>query len=144
MKTCEVCKQNIKFSKGKITLEDYSRGQFIACNDCYKKMPKEKKKQLTYINGKLNVGTTLTGFAIGGIIGGIAYGSAYKDGYNSAIKHSQKKYGYTDKQMNDFSIDIFDMHFGLLDDNRQRAVLDKFEGKTDSRYYIKYIHFKVP
>jgi len=144
MKSCDECQQEIKLGKGKITLEDYSKGEIFLHSECYKKMPKEKKKQLTYIGGKLDIGTTLTGFAIGGIIGGIAFRSGYKDGYNSAIKHSQKKYGYTDQLLNDFSIDIFDMHFGLLDDNRQRAVLDKFEGKTDSRYYLKYIHFKVP
>lgn len=147
MQICELCKQQIKFGKGKITLEDYSKGKFIVCSECYTKMPKENKKQLTYIDGKLDVGgflpVALVGFALGGIVGAITASAGAKSSENWVVNHSQKKYNYTNKQMNDFSIDIFDMHVGMLDDYQHRAVMDKFEGKTNSRYYKKYIQDKL-
>ena len=85
----------------------------------------------------------MAGFWLGGIIGGAMGGSQMISGENEGIKKSQKRYGYTQKEMDAFSIDSFDMHTALLDHNRQRAVMDKFEGETDSRYYKKYIQGKA-
>lgn len=41
--------------------------------------------------------------------------------------------------MDNFSIDIFIMHAGLLNDFNHHPIKDKFEGKTEPRYYKKYI-----
>jgi hypothetical protein len=54
-----------------------------------------------------------------------------------------KKYNYTLKQINDLSINLFNMHSGMLDEGRYRALMDKFEGNTNSKAYLKYIENKV-
>jgi hypothetical protein len=123
---------------------DSSNYQKTFCSECYKKMSKEQKKQYSFIEGsKLDVEGKKGGFILGGIFGAIIGRSGTKYGENWAVKHSQKKYGYTQKEMDNFSIDVFDMHAGLLKDSKHRAVMDKFESKTNSRYYKKYIQDKV-
>lgn len=107
-------------------------------------MTKEQKKQYSFIEGsKLDVGGATGVFVFGGILGDAVGSSGTKYGENWAAKRSKKKYGYTQKEMDDFSIDVFDMHAGLLNDSQHRAVMDKFESKTNSRYYKKYIQDKV-
>jgi hypothetical protein len=140
MKQCSVCSQKIKLGKA-IVLEDDKKEELLFCGECYTKMPKEDKKRLKYISGgvKTDVGGTVTGFALGGIFGAV-YANAREDEADDwLIKRSMKKYNYTLKQLNDLSIDLFNMHSGMLDDGRHRAIMHKFEGKTDSSDYKKYI-----
>jgi len=143
MKQCSVCSQKIKFGKA-IVLEDDKKEELLFCGECYIKMPKEDKKRLKYISGGVDVAETSTGFPLFGASGTI-YGFAREDeADNWLIKRSMKKYNYTLKQLNDFSIDLFNMHSGMLDDGRHRAIMHKFEGKTDAKDYIKYIQNMGP
>jgi len=143
MKSCDECKLFINIGKT-IILEDSSEHRKTLCHECYMKMTKEQKKQYTFVEGsKINVVGAMGGFALGGIFGSVMAGSGMVSGENEGFKKSQKKYGYTQKEMDAFSIDFFDMHTALLDNNRLRAVMNKFEGETDSRYYKKYIQNKV-
>ena len=142
VKQCSVCNQKIKLGK-KIVFEDDKKEQLMFCNECYGKMPKEDKKQLTYVSGGVDVAETITGFPL--FSGsGVIYGFAREnEGDNRAIKRSMKKYNYTLKQINDLSIDLFNVHSGMLDEGRYRALMDKFEGKTNSKANKKYIENKV-
>ena len=143
MTTCDVCQQFINIGKT-VILMDTSNYQKTFCSKCYKKMSKEQKKQYSFIEGsKLDARGTTEGFSLGGIFGAITGRSGTKYSENWVVKHSQKKYAYTQKEMDDFSIDVFDMHAGLLKDSKHRAVMDKFESKTNSRYYKKYIQDKM-
>lgn len=161
MKVCEVCNQR-KREKIKFEHDDADIGAFVVCQDCYDSIPKEYKKQLNYIKGgkQISVFPLFLGFIFGGYLGlrtgglsawfvgataGALGGGVYKNKSisNWKITHNQKKYGYSDKDMGYLSIDIFDKHFELLDDKRQRAIMDLLEGKTKSRYYKKYIQDKV-
>jgi hypothetical protein len=140
MKQCSVCNEKIKFGKA-IVLEDDKKEKLLFCSECYTKMPKEDKKMLTYYSGgvKPNVEGTITGFAVGGVFGAL-YGFAREDeADDDVIIRSMKKFNYTLRQLNDLSIDLFNMHSGMLDEGRHRAIMDKFEGKTNSRDYKKYI-----
>jgi len=134
---CSKCKNKIGFNKG-LVLKNFNE-QVNLCQDCYISIPKEEKKLMTAISGKINFLNIATGLAVGGIIGAIAFNSGYNRGQDMVIEHSMRKYNYTGKQLNDFSIDKFNSHFRFLDDYRSRAVLDHFEGKTNSKYYRKYI-----
>jgi hypothetical protein len=141
MKQCNVCNQKIKLGK-EIVLEDNKKEQLMFCSECYIKMPKEDKKQLTYVSGGVDAAETMTGFPLFG--SGMIYGfEKENEDDNRAIKRSMKKYNYTLKQINDLSIDLFNMHSGMLDEGRYRALMDKFEGKTDSKNYQNYIQNKV-
>ena len=141
VKQCNVCNQKIKLGK-KIVLEDDKKEQLVFCSDDYIKMPKEDKKQLTYVSGGVDVAETITGFPLFG--SGTIYGfERENEDDNWGIKRSMKKYNYTLKQINDLSIDLFNMHSGMLDEGRYRALMDKFEGKTNSKAYKKYIENKV-
>lgn len=143
MKSCDECQLFINVGK-MVKLKDSLEQIKTLCRDCYMNMTKEQKKQYSFIEGnKIDVGTALGGFAIGGIFG--LFGSGVTgtiNGENKIVKKSQEKYHYTQKEMDNFSIDLFNMHTELLDSSRHQAVLDKFEGKTDSRYYKKYIQDK--
>jgi hypothetical protein len=142
VKQCSVCNQKIKLGK-KIVLEDDKKEQIMFCGECYTKIPKEDKKQLTYVSGGVDVAETITGFPLFGGSGTI-YGFEREDeGDNWTIKRSMKKYNYTLKQINDLSINLFNMHSGMLDEGRYRALMDKFEGNTNSKAYLKYIENKV-
>jgi hypothetical protein len=142
MKQCSVCNQKIKLGK-EIVLKDDKKEQLMFCSKDYIKMPKEDKKQLTYVSGGVDIAETITGFPL--FTGsGTIYGFAREDeGENWTIKRSMKKYNYTLKQINDLSIDLFNMHSGMLDEGRYRALMDKFEGKTNSKAYKNYIENKV-
>jgi len=131
MKSCDECKLFINVGK-MVKLKDFSEQVKTLCHDCYKKMTKERKKQYTFVEGtKIDV---LGGFNFGvfGIQGTIS-------SENPSVKKHQEKHCYTQKQMDEFSIDLFDMHTELLDSSKHQAIMDKFEGKTDSRHYRKYI-----
>jgi len=140
MKQCSVCSEKIKFGKA-IVLEDDKKEKRMFCSECYLKMPKENKKKLTHYSGgiKLDAGGTVTGFALGGVFGAVYASVPEDEADNWVIKRSMKKYNYTLKQLNDLSIDLFNVHSAMLDERRHRALMDKFEGKTDSKDYIKYI-----
>jgi hypothetical protein len=141
LKQCSVCNQKINLGK-KIVLKDDKKEQLMFCSECYIKMPKENKKQLTYVSGGVDVAETFTGFPLFG--SGTIYGFAREnEGDNWGIKRSMKKYNYTFKQINDLSIDLFNKHSGMLDEGRYRALMDKFEGKTNSKNYQNYIQNKV-
>ena len=116
--------------------------QSTFCSECYEALSKEQKKQFAY-NTKLSRNIKLSeigmGFIIGGAIGAASFGTGMQAGFEYAVRRSQKKHGYTNEQLNDFSIDTFNVHFYMLDDNRSRAVLDKFENKLNSKCYKKYI-----
>ena len=143
MKSCDECKLFINIGKT-IILKDSSEHQKTMCHGCYMKMTKEQKKQYSFVEGsKINLAGAMGGFALGGIIGGAFGGSGMISGENEGDKKSQKEYGYTQKEMDSFSIDLFDVHTELLDSSKHRAVMDKFEGKTDSKYYRKYIQDAV-
>lgn len=142
VKQCSVCNQKIKLGK-EIVLEDDKKEQLMFCSECYIKIPKEDKKQLTYVSDGVDVAETITGFPLFGV-SGMIYGFAREDeGDNWVIKRSMKKYNYTLKQINDLSINLFNMHSGMLDEGRYRALMDKFEGKTNSKAYKNYIENKV-
>jgi hypothetical protein len=131
MKSCDECKLFINVGKT-VILKDSSEHRKTLCRDCYTKITKEQKKQYSFVEGtKIDV--------FGGITSGVFGIQGTKDGENPVVKKSQEKYGYTQKEMDDFSIDSFDMHTELLNDSKHQAVMDKFEGKTNSRYYRKYI-----
>jgi hypothetical protein len=142
MKQCSVCNQKIKLGK-EIVLKDDKKEQLMFCSKDYIKMPKEDKKQLTYVSGGVYIAETITGFPL--FTGsGTIYGFAREDeGENWTIKRSMKKYNYTLKQINDLSIDLFNMHSGMLDEGRYRALMDKFEGTTNSKTYKNYIENKA-
>jgi hypothetical protein len=131
MKSCDECKLFINIGKI-IILKDASEQRKTLCRDCYKKMTKEQKKQYSFVEGtKIDV--------TGGMMAGVFGIQGTISGESEGDKKSREKYGYTQKEMDEFSIDLFDMHTKLLNDSKQRAVMDKFEGKTDSRHYRKYI-----
>ena len=141
VKECSMCNQKIKLGKA-IVLEDDKKERLVFCSDDYIKMPKEDKKHLTYVSGGVDVAETITGFPLFG--SGTIYGfERENEDDNWGIKRSMKKYNYTLKQINDLSIDLFNMHSGMLDEGRYRALMDKFEGKTNSKVYKKYIENKV-
>jgi hypothetical protein len=142
LKQCSMCNQKIKLGK-EIVLEDDKKEQLMFCSECYIKIPKEDKKQLTYVSGGVDAAETITGFPL--FSGsGVIYGfERENESDNSVIKRSMKKYNYTLKQINDLSIDLFNVHSGMLDEGRYRALMDKFEGKTNSKAYKKYIENKV-
>jgi len=125
VKQCSVCNQKIKLGK-EILLEDDKKEKLMFCSECYIKIRKEDKKQLTYVSGGVDVADTFTSFPLFGGSGTI-YGFAREDeGDNWAIKRSMKKYNYTLKQINDLSIDLFNIHSGMLVEGRYRALMDKF------------------
>jgi len=144
MKQCSICSEKIKFGKT-IVLENDKKERLIFCSECYLKIPKEEKKKLTHYSGgyKLNAGDTLTGLALGGVFGAIYMSVPEDEADDPGLKRSMKKYNYNLKQLNDLSIDLFNVHSAMLDEERHRALIDKFEGKTDSPNYIKYILTKL-
>lgn len=143
MKSCDECKLYINIGKT-IILKDNSEKQKTICRECYKKMAKEQKKQYIFVEGtNIDRGTAIGGFGFGGILGSALTGLGTKSGENPTIKKGQDKHGYTQKEMDNFSIDVFDMHTELLNDSQHQAVMDKFEGKTNSSHYRKYIKDKI-
>jgi hypothetical protein len=131
MKSCGECQLFINVGK-MIKLKDSSEQIKTLCKNCYTKMTKEQKKQYSFVEGsKIDVAGGFM-FGVFGVQGTIS-------GENPSVKKSQEKYGYTQKQMDNFSIDLFDMHTELLDSSRHQAVVDKFEGKINSRHYRKHI-----
>jgi len=138
MKSCDECKLFINIGKT-VILKDSSEHQKILCRECYLKMTKVQKKEYSFVEGNLDVRNTISGFMMQGILGAISTSSRPNPDENDSIKESQKKYAYTQREMDDFSIDFFDRHSGLLNESRHRAVVDKFEGKINSRHYRKHI-----
>ena len=138
---CDLCKQPIGFEE-KIILEDTRKPHFlpsgtriydkiVMCKNCYGKMPKDEKKQYLY-ERSIPASTWL----VGGVAGTLVTDSAIK---GILSEKRQKKYGYTLKDLDNFSIDKFNMHWWMLGLTRSKAVRDKFEGKTKSRRYKKFI-----
>lgn len=140
MKSCDECKLFINIGK-MVKLKDSSGHHKVLCRECYVKMTKGEKKQYSYVEGKLDkaglVSAGIMGFGIGGIAG--AFGATSGVGSkklsdNLLVKKSQKEHGYTEKEMDDFSIDVFDMHAGLLSNSQLKTVMDKLEGKPYSMF----------
>ena len=57
VKQCSGCNQKIKLGK-EIVFEDDKKEQLMFCSECYIKIPKEDKKQLTYVSGGVDVAET--------------------------------------------------------------------------------------
>jgi hypothetical protein len=141
VKQCCACNQIMKLGK-EIVCKDDRQEQLMFCSGCYNKMPKGDKKHMTYVSGGVDVAETFTGFPLFGVF--TIYGYAREDeGDNRVIKRSMEKYNYTLKQINDLSIDLFNTHSGMLDEARYQALMDKFEGKTNSKNFHNYIQNQV-
>ncbi len=106
MKICEKCGKKIILSEWIRFTNEKGKTVFY-CGKCYKKLPKEEKKKLT--NCKAQEKMTLTGGEV--LFGGLATGS--NAGYKHSMKKQREKYGFTDKDVDAMSIDLFNKHFAL-------------------------------
>jgi hypothetical protein len=138
MRSCDECKSFCNVGQGVVLIDNMNKKKTF-CKDCYKKLPKEQKKQYTYVEGRIDSDHVWGGFMMGGMLGAAAAAQENKRPWQQDNKDNQELRSYSEKDMNEFSIDFFDRHLGLLDKGRYQAVKDYFEGKTDSRSYRKFI-----
>lgn len=127
-KICNACNKKIGFREQKIPFEDINENEFFLCSDCYIEMPIVEKKKLKYI-GKWQTPklSKATGFMIGGVVGGFAYGDGYRSGREWVIKGRLKKHGRTQQDLDNFSIEKYNVHFWLLPENTQNEILKEKE-----------------
>lgn len=87
------------------------------CIDCYNGLTKQEKIELVYLGGRVKL--KLEGFLIGGIIGGFLYSSGYNSGARWMNDKIIKKYNITKRQLDEKSIELYDMHYWMCDEKQQ-------------------------
>jgi len=114
---CSECNIKIGIGKQKLPFEDKQSNSMILCTECYKKMPKERKKKLIYI-GKENFKFNPIGLAFG-IIGGMAFNEGANSAEKTIVDYKKNKYDFTDEELDSLSIDMYDMHFWGYKDEKK-------------------------
>jgi hypothetical protein len=92
-------------------------------------LPKNEKKKLIHTGQPYSGGKyKLTGLAFGGL-GSLGYSSGYASGGHWVSNRRMKKKGYTQKHVDEMSIDMFDMHWNFLTVEAKQELLKEVEKK---------------
>jgi len=86
----------------------------LLCTNCYFDLPKEEKKKLIHaiqsnVGGKYKPQGLLFG-----IVGSLGYSSGSNSGAHWALNRRMRKKGYTQKQIDELSIDEYNAHWDYL------------------------------
>lgn len=125
-KKCSICNKKIGFREQKMPFKDSDNNKIFICSDCYVELTKDKKKNLSYL-GKWQVpkSARITGFMAGGVVGAVASGDGYRSGREWVIKRKLKKNNKTKQDLDNLSIDKYNLHFWLLPEEVQNRLLEK-------------------
>jgi len=128
MVKCNKCSKRIGFGGEKNPFINEQNEHVVLCTDCYFLLFEDEKKKLVYIgkpkppHGKYKP----TGLVFG-LVGSGVYSSGYNSGEHWMLNRRKNKTEYTQKQIDEKSIDMFNAHWDFLTVEAKQELLKEIE-----------------
>lgn len=126
-KQCEECKKILGLREKKSInyfIDEQEKG-IVLCTNCYFDLSKNEKKKLIHTGKKFSGGKYKPQGLVFGVVGSVGYSAGQNSGAHWMLNKRMKKKGFTQKKVDEMSIDMFNTHWDFIDVASKQELLKR-------------------
>lgn len=128
MVECDKCGKRIGFGERNPFIDEQEK-DVVLCTDCYFFLSKNEKKKLVHTGKQFREGKYKPTGLIFGLVGSVGYSEGQNSGAHWVLNRRKNKTEYTQKQIDEISIDMFNAHWNFLTVEAKQELLKEIEKK---------------